>query len=511
MASFDNDSANIVASSSTSSTTLPGLRGTSRSSTKVVNTGAPRATLRLYEAIAIIVGIVIGAGIFKAPSLVAANTENAFWMFAAWALGGLISLIGALCYAELATSFPNAGGDYHFLKRAYGRTISFLFAWARFAVITTGSIALLAFVFGDYMAQIYSFGASSANVYAIVAVIALTWLNVRGLHASATTQTWLTAVEVLGLLLIVIAGLFLVTNGVSSASPAQIPTAANINGSALSNAPSLSAFGLAMVFVLLTYGGWNEAAYLSAELKDERRNMVRALTYSIILITALYLLVNWAYWHGLGTRGMAESKAVAADLLNVAFGRTGALVMAAMVAVAALTSMNATMIVGARTNFAAAQDWSIFQRIGQWDEARGTPVNAVLLQGAAATVLVMIGAAVGGGAEGGGFRAMVEFTAPVFWLFFLLSGVALFVLRRKYPDLPQRFKVPLYPFTPIVFCLVCAYMLWSSLSYVYSQELGGLNAAWIGVIVLLSGGVIHLLLRSILQPKPTGVIHHEST
>lgn len=509
MASLDNDSANI--STSPGNARFLGSRGTAHASAKVAQTGSPRATLRLYEAIAIIVGIVIGAGIFKAPSLVAANTESAFWMFAAWALGGLISLIGALCYAELATSFPNAGGDYHFLQRAYGRVVSFLFAWARFAVITTGSIALLAFVFGDYMAQLFSFGAMSANVYAIIAVIALTWLNVRGLHASATTQTWLTVVEVLGLLLIVIAGLFLVTNGASSASSIDTPTTAVANNALSSGAPSLSAFGLAMVFVLLTYGGWNEAAYLSAELKDERRNMVRALTYSIILITTLYLLVNWAYWHGLGMQGMAESKAVAADLLNVAFGRTGALVMAAMVAVAALTSINATMIVGARTNFAAAQDWPMFQRIAQWDEVRGTPVNAVLLQGAAATLLVIIGAVVGGSAEGGGFRAMVEFTAPVFWLFFLLSGIALFVLRRKYPDLPHRFKVPLYPLTPIVFCLVCAYMLWSSLSYVYSQQLGGLNAAWIGVIVLASGGVIHVFLRRVLQPKPTGAIHHEST
>jgi basic amino acid/polyamine antiporter, APA family len=160
--------------------------------------------------------------------------------------------------------------------------------------------------------------------------------------------------------------------------------------------------------------------------------------------------------------------------------------------------MNATMIAGARTNFAAARDWPVFRRFGQWDAARDTPVNAIWLQSAAALVLIVLGAWLGGG-----FRSMVEFTAPVFWLFFLLSGVALFVLRRKYPVLPNRFNVPLYPLTPALFCLVCAYMLWSSLSYVYSQALGGLNAAWIGVIVLAAGAVVY----AIIQRQSQGEMH----
>jgi basic amino acid/polyamine antiporter, APA family len=457
------------------------------------DTFQPRPTLSLTQAIAIIVGIVIGAGIFKSPALVAANTGSATWMFGAWILGGFVSLIGALCYAELATAFPSAGGDYHFLRRAYGKAVSFLFAWARFAVITTGSIALLAFVWGDYMTQILPLGAGSATWYAAAALLVLTWINVRGMRSSATTQTWLTALEIIGLLLLVVAGVVLAGNG--SAAPAAAPA---VGTDSLTNAGTL---GMAMVFVLLTYGGWNEAAYISAELKDERRNMVRALIYSVAVITVLYLLVNWAYWRGLGIEGMAKSNAVAADLMRVVFGRTGEMVMALMVAIAALTSMNATMIVGARTNFAAARDWPMFHRFGQWDTVRDTPVNAVWLQSAAALLLIVLGALLGGG-----FKAMVEFTAPVFWLFFLLSGIALFVLRHKHPVMPNRFNVPLYPLTPAVFCLVCAYMLWSSLSYVYSQELGGLNAAWIGVIVLAGGGMVY----AFVQRQSTGAIN-EST
>jgi len=444
----------------------------------------PRAVLDLREAVAIIVGIVVGAGIFEAPSLVAGMTGSEGWMLAAWGLGGLVSLIGALCYAELATAFPSAGGDYHFLGRAYGRRVAFLFAWARFSVITTGSIALLAFVFGDYMSQLLPLGRHSAALYAGAAVVVLSGVNLHGIRSGATTQTWLTLFEVGGLMLIIIAGLYLTTGGGASVEMAQRAAEA-----APAGAPSLAAFGLAMVFVLLTFGGWNEAAYISAELKDERRNMVKALVLSILAITALYLAVNWAYWRGLGMAGMAQSNAVAADLLKAAFGPAGAMLISAMVAVAALTSINATMIVGSRTNFAVGRDWPSLSRLGGWDETRGTPRVALALQSAAALVLVVIGSS-----AGGGFKAMVEFTAPVFWIFFLLSGISLFVLRVREPDVPRPFRVPIYPLLPLLFCAMCAYMLWASLSYVSSQELGGFNAAWIGVGVLASGALQLLVL-----------------
>ncbi len=442
---------------------------------------APQPILGVREAVAIIVGIVIGAGIFKAPSLVAQFTGSPGWMLAAWALGGLVSLIGALCYAELASAYPHAGGDYHFLLRAYGRQIAFLFAWARFSVITTGSIALLAFVFGDYMSALLRLGPWSEALYAAAAIAVLGWVNLRGMRFGAATQNWLTALEVLGLLLVVVAGLYLLTQG-AGAQPAvdAAKAAAEASGS---GAPGWSAFGLAMVFVLLTFGGWNEAAYLGAELRDVSRNMLRALMISIALITALYMLVNWAYLYGLGLDGMARSNAVAADLLSVAFGRTGESLVAAMVALAALTSINATMIVGARTNFAVGQDWPALASLGQWDAGRNAPVNALLAQGLFALLLVALGTA-----TRGGFQTMVEFTAPVFWTFFLLSTIALIVLRRREPQVPRPFEVPLYPLLPLLFAACCAYMLWSSLAYV---RVGAL----VGVGVLAAGGLLLLVLN----------------
>lgn len=447
----------------------------------------PQPVLGVRPAVAIVVGIVVGAGIFKAPSLVAQMTGSPGWMFAAWTLGGLASLVGALCYAELATAWPHAGGDYHFLWRAYGRRVSFLFAWARFAVITTGSIALLAFVFGDYMTQLAPLGAFSESLYAAAAIVALGWVNLRGMRAGAATQSWLTVVEVLGLLLAVAAGLWLFVQGAGAAAA----PAASASAAAGQGAPGWGMFGLAMVFVLLTYGGWNEAAYLGAELRDVSRNMLRVLVASIAIITALYLLVNVAYWYGLGLEGMAKSNAVAADLLRASFGRTGEILVSAIVAVSALTSINATMIVGARSSFAAGNDWPALAGLGRWHATRGTPANALLAQALLALALVVLGSN-----ARGGFETMVEYTAPVFWSFFLLSTLALIVLRRREPDTARPFRVPLYPLLPLVFAAVCAYMLWSSLVYV---RLG----AVVGVAVLAAGAVVMFALEA-MQGRRAG-------
>lgn len=445
---------------------------------------APRRILGLDHAIAVIVGLVIGAGIFKAPSLVAANTGSAAWMFAAWILGGAISLVGALCYAELATAYPHPGGDYHFLRRAYGRSLAFLFGWARFAVIVTGSIALLAFIFGDYMNELLPLQAGAVpgpSIYAAAAVVFLSWLNLRSTRTGVVAQKWLTAVEVAGLLLIAASALLLAGGGQAPAAAAAAPAAT----------PGLAAFGLAMVFVLLTYGGWNEAAYISAEVKDVSRNMVKALTLSILLLTVLYVLVTWAYWRGLGLEGMARSEALAADLVGMALGPIGAKLISVLVAVTALTSINATMMVGARSNYALGTDWPPLSAFALWDGSRNAPVNALRIQCVAALVLVAIGTW-----TGSGFKSMVEFTAPVFWLFFLLAGGSLFVLRRREPHVDRPFKVPLYPLLPLLFCAACGFMLWSSLSYVYNQQFGGVNAAWIGVAVLVLGVVVMAMLRT---------------
>ncbi|TXK50530.1 amino acid permease [Pontibacter qinzhouensis] len=427
----------------------------------------PKPALSMTDAIAVIVGIVVGAGIFRTPSLVAANVANGGMFLLVWVLGGLVSLIGALCYAELATTFPHTGGDYHFLRRAFGKRVSFLFAWARMSVIQTGSIALLAFIIGDYVAQIVSFGAYSSVAYAALVVVVLTGINIIGVKSGAITQKMLMVLEIAGILLVVVAGLFFAP---SEAATVTTPTA---------DQPT-NAIGLAMVFVLLTFGGWNEAAYISAELRSGRKGMAKALILSIFIITITYLLINLAFFNALGLQGMAQSDAVAGDLMSVVFGETGVVLIGVIVSVAALTSVNATIFTGARTNYALGRDFPVFSALGKWNARTSSPVNAFLVQGGIS--LALIGLAL---FTRNGFETIVEYTAPVFWFFLLLVGISLFVLRRKEPHLERPFPVPLYPLTPIVFCLTSAYLLYSSLAYTGLGALVGVGVLAVGVLLLL--------------------------
>jgi amino acid transporter len=419
---------------------------------------------------ALIVGTVIGAGIFRTPSLVAANAGTEQVALLAWLAGGAVSLVGALCYAELATAYPHTGGDYHYIRRAFGRRLAFLFAWARMSVIQTGSIALLAFIAGDYASNFAPLGVHSSAVYAALIVVLVTAVNVVGVRQGKFTQNVLTSAVLLGLLVVVVAGLLL--GGRSAPAATALPST--------SGSP---AFGLVMVFVLLTYGGWNEAAYVSAEVRNPRRNMARALVWSLLLVTAVYLLVNWAYVQRLGLAGMAQSRAVASDLMQQSIGEVGAAFVSLLIIVSALTSANAAVFTGARSAWALGRDVKPLAALGRWDRAARSPVNALCLQGAVAIALITLGAL-----TRQGFETMVEYTAPVFWLFFLLTGLSLFVLRRRDPATPRPFPVPLYPLTPLVFCATSVYLLYSSLVYT------GVGALF-GLAVLAAGALVLALVR----------------
>jgi amino acid transporter len=431
----------------------------------------PRATLSLFDAVAMIVGLIVGAGIFGTPSIVAGATGSESMLFAAWIAGGVFSIIGALCYAELATAFPSAGGEYHFLQRAFGRSLAFLYGWARMTVIVAGSIAVFAYLFGDYMSRIVNLGAYSSAVWAALVVAVLTTVNYLGIREGKATQNVFTVLEVGGLVLIIVAGLVLA----APVAPAA-PAAAGAGQPWYMGA----GIGSAMVFVLFTYGGWNDAAYISAEVRDRERNMVRALLLAIGLVTLLYVLVNLAYLKGLGYDAMARSNAVAADLLKNVWGTAGEKLIACMIAIAALTSVNGSMIVGARSNYALGRDWPMLGFLGRWDEASGSPRIAMLVQGVIALALVGLGAI-----QNAGFKGLVEYSLPVFWGFFLLVGVALFVLRTREPDAPRPFRVPFYPVVPALFVLMCGYLLYSSLAYHRTHALVGLGVLAVGAVIML--------------------------
>jgi APA family basic amino acid/polyamine antiporter len=433
------------------------------------NTVKPRQLLSLWDGIILICGMVIGAGIFKAPSIVAGNSDSNLEFIFAWVLGGVVSLCGALVYAELSARYPETGGEYAFLSRGMGRGVAFVFAWARMTVIQTGAIAAVAFVFGDYASEMLRLGEKSSAIYAAIGVVALTALNVAGTRESKTLQQVMQVLLFAGLIFIAIAGLV-------AGTPAKPATSTS------------GSFGIAMIFVLLTYGGWNEAAYLAGELRDARRNMMRILVGGILTVTVLYILVNLGYLATLGLGGLRESKAVAADVMRVAVGEKGVVLLALIVCLAALTTMNAAIFTGARTTYALGQDFRFFSRLGAWRDSGSTPANALLLQGAIS--LLLVGAS---SVTPDGFTAMVAYTSPVFWTFFLLTAVTLFVFRRTKETPP--FRVPLYPVIPLAFCAACLYMLYSSINYVRFDVDFGI-AVFAGLAIMAVGIPLYFLVRN---------------
>lgn len=431
-------------------------------------TAAPRASLSTLDAAAMLIGIVIGIGIFKTPSLVANFVPDETFFIGVWLLGGFVTFIGALCYAELGSSRPSAGGEYQFLKDAYGPRVSVLFAWARCSVIQPGAIAAVAFVFGDYANVLLNLGPYGPGIYAVLGVLLITGVNFAGTFQGKQTQLVLSLLTIAAVLVVAVAGLLA---GDVARAPSQPRDFA------------WAAVGLSMVFVLLTYGGWNEAAYLSGELKDVKRNMVRALMLGVVVIVTLYILINFAYLYVLGMDGLRKSNAVGADLMKIVAGQNGAIVLSAIVCITAASTLNGTIFTGARSYYALGRDVGIFHRLGIWEERGQTPANGLIVQGAIAIVLILFGST-----TRDGFEHMVAYTAPVFWLFMFLVAISIIVFRMREPGRELPFRVPVYPLPPLILAAACAWMFYSALVY----------AGWgsiMGVVVLAIGLPLIFLRR----------------
>jgi basic amino acid/polyamine antiporter, APA family len=434
----------------------------------------PKQLLSVPDGIFLVAGMVIGVGIFKLPGLVAGAAASGTQFFLAWVIGGVACLCGALVYAELAARYPETGGEYTFLRRGFGEGVAFVFAWSRMTVIQTGAIAGVAFVFGEYASQIVSFGPNSAAIWAALGVALLTGLNLVGTLQSKTLQKVMEILLIAALAAVAIGGIALGNAPAPSATPSS----------------SGGAFTLMMIFVLYTFGGWNEGAYLAGEVRDARRDMVKVLAGGLVLVTILYLLVNWGYYRALGLAGLKESKAIAVDTMRLVAGDKAALFIALVVCVSALTTMNAAIFTGARTNWALGRDYPLFAFLGNWRASGSTPANALIVQ--LAIMLVLIWA---GSTTRDGFEAMVAYGLPVFWAFLFLTGVTLFIFRRN-AEVPV-FRVPLFPVVPIAFLAMCAFMVWSSFDYVanspYGPKFGNLVLA--GIVVMALGIPLYFLAR----------------
>ncbi len=439
----------------------------------------PARRLGTRDVALMIVGIVIGAGIFRVPADVAAAVSSEWQALGLWLLGGLAALAGALTYAELATRYPSIGGEYHFLRLAWGPRLAALFVWARIAVMQTGAIATVAFVAGDYAAGVWPSGPSSA-LWAGLTILGVTLANMLSLEAGRRGQQLFVSVELMAIAAVVLAALVLGAAG-------EGPRLAQAAGP-----PAETSLGLALVFIMLAYGGWNEAAYLSAETREGPSGgagygtgaMVRALVLGLGGVTLLYLFVNAALLFTLGRPALAGTPAPATLLLGAAFGPAAATGVGIAVVIAGLSTMNATIITGARAMCAAGRQVPALAPLGRWDQARSVPRPALVVQALVALALTAYGAT-----TRDGFTAMVAFGAPVFWLFLALTAASLFRLRWRHPQ-AHGFGVPAYPLTPLLFLAVCLAMLWSSVDYarfLFAGSESGRLAGVLGLLLLAAG------------------------
>ena len=467
-------------------------------------TSSPGGTrLSLWDTISIIIGIVVGVSIFRAPPMVFANVSGPWAGLAAWGLGGLLSLIGALCFAELATAYPRSGGMYVYLSKAFGPWLGFLFGWTALTVIGAASIGAMAFVFADYAKPIIwrvlvllsrdhawhddmhwfyltrypDFGPAAFVASASIA-LPLSF-NLFGLTGGKFLQNVLTLLKLIGLSTIILSAVILVLQGQTghwTVSP---------------GAPTSTNFGLAMIFVLYAFGGWNDAAYIATEIDRPQRNIPRALFYGIGLITLIYILVNIAFIWILGP-DLTRTRIPASDILSKLIGNQSGIVMNAIVMASALGAISGMILTGSRLYATMGEDHRLFSLLSRWHPRLKSPVWSLLAQSGFAILWIFavgtkwgriaidgIGNSLGLGSLpwsnfGGGFDTLVTVSAPVFWAFFLLVGVALIVLRVTDPR-PRPFRVPLYPWIPLIFCATCAYMLYSAVAY----------AGWLSLLGLL--------------------------
>lgn len=403
----------------------------------------PRRQLNLFDSTCLIVGIIIGAGIYQVAPDVAKTVSSTPALLGIWVLGGLLSLAGALSYAELATTYPQAGGDYVYLTRAYGPWAGFLFGWIQTVIVRPGDIVVMAFAFATYARSVYDpFGGASPvllqQLYAGAAVFVLTLLNIIGVSQGKWTQNVLTVAKTVGLVAIVLTAFL-------SSSRVTLPTPAT----------SLP-LSLGLILVLFTFGGWNEMVYVAAEVTNPSKNIVRALLLGTGAVTVLYLLINGAFLHVLGYGGLAASKAVAAEAVAGVFGKAAPGLIAGLVCISALGAVNGLIFTGARISYAIGRDHRLFGWVGLWHGERGTPVRALILQGAIALLLVV---------ALGGFVETLLYTAAPVYLFYSATSISLLVLRFKEPQTTRAYRVWGYPLTPLLFTAVCLHLAWSAVVY----------------------------------------------
>lgn len=423
----------------------------------------PQALNRIlgrWNSISIILSIVIGIGIFKVPAEVAKYLGSPNLIVLAWFAGGLITLLGALCYAELSSSFPKTGGDYIYLRESYGLWAGFLFGWAELFVIRTGSIAAVSFILAEYLQSFLSLSKVLIKPIAICVVSLLAFINIIGLRYGKWVLNIFTPLNISALIIIIVLGFLSNKGDISHFDAVSTPLSGSI----------FPLFGLALIPILWTFGGWHENVFMGGETKDAKKSLPFALIIGVIIVTLLYLALNFLYIYIIPINEITKSDLIASDVLHILYGTNGKKAIEALVIISSLGCLNAMIMTGSRVTFAMAKDNIIFKYIGKVNTKYGTPHRAIFITAVWSIALILLGT----------FNKLLFFTGILVWLFFSLVVVGLFILRYKFPNIERPYKVWGYPIIPVMFILVCTTLFINTIIYYPFQS-------FMGICLLLSG------------------------
>ncbi|MEP6686832.1 MAG: amino acid permease [Gemmatimonadales bacterium] len=432
--------------------------------------------LGLFSATMAVVGGIIGGGIFRTPAAVAGRVSSPGLALGAWATGGVVALIGALCYGELAQRHPRAGGGYVYLREAWGPLPAFLYGWALLLVIATGAIAAVAVTFADYALALAKLPHSLSVPVAVGAIVVLGAINYVGVTPGAITVNILTVIKLLALAVLIGAGLVLAPTGPPPppVSPAPIGGTATV----------IVALGAALVPILFTYGGWQQTNFIAEEIVDPERTLPRALVGGVVIVVTVYLLANLAYVRVLGLDGLARSAAPAADTMRALLGPAGGTFIAAGIAVSTFGFLDLVILVTPRVLQAMAADGVFLPRLAVLHPRYRTPTLAIVVECVWAIALTLTGT----------FAQLVDYVSFGDWIFFGLTVAGLYRLRARDASAPNsgempagatRFRVPGYPWTPAIFVLAAILVVLSSIGANPGNAAIGTGLLLLGVPVYL--------------------------
>ncbi|MBY0490572.1 MAG: amino acid permease [Gemmatimonadaceae bacterium] len=408
------------------------------------------AKLGTFSGTMLVVGGIIGAGIFLSPAVVAQRVGTAPLTLGAWGLGALVAIIGGFVYAELGARRPQAGGTYVYLRDAYGTLPAFLYGWALFLIMATGAIAAVAMTGANYLADLLGLGAGAGRPIAITLIAVLTLLNVLGVRIGATTGNVLTVLKLAAIAVLVVAAL--------SFTP-QHPSPVVIDPAAVPQPPAgawatVVAMGAALVPVLFSFGGWQQTNAVAEELIDPARTLPRALILGVLIVAATYLLVNLAYLRALGLDGLAASRAPAADTMFVYLGATGRTLITAGIVTSTVGFLGMVILMSARVYQAMAADGLFFRSMATLHPRAQTPVAALLAQGAVALALLLTGT----------YGQLLDYVVFADWIFFGSTAASLFVLRaRDGAGQQPSVKAWLHPVSTAIFVAAAIYVVIGSI------------------------------------------------